>query len=222
MATAPNEAQLTTKRAKTLSSAALASAAVATASTDDAGEIFTLRAENAQQREEIEVLRRELEELREAHRIEVDDLHAAQAASAAKEQRLVDPDTWCDLYKYAEDGEPTDETRGYEPSEIVVALKRVFDVPYTDDDAKALLRKHGFKAEDVRAEAWVQNNSEEYSEDDEEYFPMRYFALAGDLQMCKWLFAHGAAEDVTKTDEMNGWHPMLEACCTKLTKREHY
>ena len=55
MATAPNEAQLTTKRAKTLSSAALASAAVATASTDDASDVFTLRAENAQQREEIEV-----------------------------------------------------------------------------------------------------------------------------------------------------------------------
>ena len=87
---APNEAQLTTKRAKTLSSAAPASAAVATASTDDAGEIFTLRAENAQQREEIEVLRRELEELREAHRIEVDDLHAAQAASAAKEFVKID------------------------------------------------------------------------------------------------------------------------------------
>ena len=82
----------------------------------------------------------------------------------------------------------------------------MFDVPYTDDDAKALPASTGLKQRTcaqklgyktiVRRRRMMRNISQ------------WILRIAGDLQMCEWLFAHGAAEDVTKIGEEGGWHPM--------------
>ena len=41
---------------------------------------------------------------------------------------------------------------------------------------------------------------------------MEWFSYKGDLLMCRWLHANGAAEDISRADEEDGCTPMYMAC----------
>ena len=82
--------------------------------------------------------------------------------------------------------------------------------PDADDDAKTLLHMHGFDAENVRLEVLLENGG---IWSGEPFLPIAFFAYVGDLQMCEWLFAHGAAPDRTqKSKRCTRAHPCPCAC----------
>ena len=143
-------------------------------------------------------LREEVSRLRD----ECEQLHAAQAES---QQRLVSRETWPG-YHDIEEPAPRDH---YTPSEIIIALKREFQIPYDDNDAVALLRKYNFNPDDVRE---VANVSRHDDDEEENYFPMEWFSERGDLLLCQWLHANGAAHDTSRIDNESGQTPMLVAC----------
>ena len=147
--------------------------------------------------EEVVRLRIEVQGLRK----ENEQLRAVQAKS---QQRLISPETW-PVRIENEDDDGNGIARGYTPSEIILALKREFQVSYNDDEAIAVLREEGFDPEDVRAVVDLRGLHEEF-------FPMEYFCLKGDLMMCRWLYANGAAEDISRADEEDGITPMMLAC----------
>ena len=44
------------------------------------------------------------------------------------------------------------------------------------------------------------------------YTPLHWNCREGDLEMCKWLVANGAADDARKVAAYDGYTPMLTAC----------
>ena len=156
----------------------------------------TLEQENARLRAELQRVLSENKGLRA-------ECKGLRAAQSELQQRLVSLDSWPKIIEIEE--EYNSVTRGYDPIEIICALKNEFQVPYTDDDAKALLRKKGFNPDDVR-EAVHQPRSQG------SWCAMRYYSAKGDLMMCRWLYANGAAEDVSRVSEEDGITPMLCAC----------
>ena len=93
-------------------------------------EVVRLRAELGRVRKENKGLRKEVKGLRDENA----QLRAAQAES---QQRLISRETWPEIQEWNA-GEGNFIYRDhYYPSEIIVALKREFQVPYDDDDAKA-------------------------------------------------------------------------------------
>ena len=133
---------------------------------------------------------------RTADRTEIDELRAVQNIA----RRVVQREAW--------------EQVEYTPSEIIVALKGAFDVPYHDAEAKALLSEYGFNPDNVLEEAAVRGQRASgvaWRVPLGVYFPMAYFASVGDLQMCKWLFSHGGVDDIRRTRN-GGISPMFMAC----------
>ena len=158
-------------------------------------EVISLRAENEGLRKENRGLRDDCEQLR-----------TAQAESQQAQQHLFSRATWPGIEELNYGRNDVTTREHYSPSEIIVALKRGFQVPYNDDDAKALLEQKGFNPDDVHR--ICQDSSIAYG-----YFPLEWFSYEGDLMMCQWLHANGAADDISRgnEDEFDAT-PMHHAC----------
>ena len=86
------------------------------------------------------------------------------------------------------------------------------------DDVRAWFVQHGFKLGDanfkpgdLRSEKLVYLEGGDIEHEARCLTPMAYACFKGELKVCKWLYNHGAAEDVTKEDEVHRT-PMLFAC----------
>jgi ankyrin repeat protein len=91
----------------------------------------------------------------------------------------------------------------------VVKLKRECGEKYSDEDARMLLKKDHFNPENVRqGTSGSQRQGGEWERD----FPMFFYSADGDVEMCRWLFENGAADDVSKISVHEGFTPMLIAC----------
>ena len=175
------------KKAKTAATTSTALLCATSSSTLEE-EVLRLRKENKGLRKEVKGLRDENAQLR--------------AAQAESQQRLISRETWPEIQEWnAGEGYYNDRDHYY-PSEIITALKREYQVPYNDNDAKALLRLKGFNPDAVRAVAEMRDGP---------YFPIEYFSVKGDLLMCQWLHANGAAEDISRANNED-WTPMWGAC----------
>jgi hypothetical protein len=110
------------------------------------------------------------------------------------------------------------ESPGSSPSDVVIALKREFGVVFDDTDAYNLLMQHGFNPNDVREEAVVYENDD--YDGPLKTFPMAFYSYKGDLEMCRWLHAHGASVDIGRMSDPGPAfnpnkqtnNPMLKAC----------
>ena len=67
---------------------------------------------------------------------------------------------------------------------------------------RAWLKKEGFQEGDLRS----TRSKSPYLR------PMGYACQKGELHVCKWLHAHGAAPDITKANYNGGCTPMYMAC----------
>ena len=74
-------------------------------------------------------------------------------------------------------------------------------VPGEEQAVRAWLKEAGFQDEDLRSQ---KSNVHMY--------PMGYACVEGELNVCNWLHAHGAAPDITKADKF-GYMYMYIACC---------
>ena len=131
-------------------------------------------------------------------------------AQSDLQQTLTSPDSWPSIALQIPNEFQTFNFVDYRPADIVAVLKRKFDMPLEDDDFRALLHTKGF--DDIRQAVWVHDAGDWY-------FPMSYFSTFGDLEMCKWLYQNGAAEDIDRVDDDNmgpiyhaGWNNQLPVC----------
>ena len=69
--------------------------------------------------------------------------------------------------------------------------------------ARAWLAGEGFAEGDLRSEKLIRTG--------QKTCPMAWACYKGNLAVCKWLFAHGAAADITKANN-GGFTPMFIAC----------
>ena len=74
-----------------------------------------------------------------------------------------------------------------------------------EDDAivRSWLIEFGFTPHHVRRESAVRERK---------YTPMAYACQKGNLKVCKWLYEHGAAGDITRAEGKLGRTPMIFAC----------
>ena len=80
-------------------------------------------------------------------------------------------------------------------------------VPLEEDAIKAWLERKEFAPGDVRGEADLDPENPDLGST----FPMSLACEEGQINVCKWLYDNGAAEDITKVSS-KGNSPMLRAC----------
>ena len=145
----------------------------------------------------------------------INGLRLALAKERAARERLLDPATWIDAYgggealPYGDDDDDDDDNIqvAFPLAQIIATIKHEHGIPRTDRETIAVLRCAGFDPTRPRAEVPIPGNQ------NEPIPALWWFCQVGDLQTCKWLFAHGAAADTHKTDSA-GYGPMLLACAT--------
>ena len=78
-------------------------------------------------------------------------------------------------------------------------------VPNDDQAVRAWLKEQGFQDGDLRSAI------EDPEDEDNELHPIAMSCMKGQLNVCKWCYAHGAAADITK-ENAYGETPMWIAC----------
>ena len=83
-------------------------------------------------------------------------------------------------------------------------------VPGEESAVRAWLMSQGFRFGGIRLEKEFHDTNEKYSKSIWMH-PMARGCYKGELNVCKWLYDNGAAEDITKTDN-DGNTPMHDHC----------
>ena len=87
-------------------------------------------------------------------------------------------------------------------------------VPGEESAVRAWLMSQGFRSGEIRREEEFYDTNEKYDESIWMH-PMARGCYKGELNVCKWLYDNGAAEDITKAN--NGGFTPMPVSFTHLT-----
>ena len=75
----------------------------------------------------------------------------------------------------------------------ILSTNEIYNVPYDEDKVLNWLNDQGFERGDLRSKMISYYNSESFYTNT----PMAHACIMGELNVCKWLYNHGAQTDVT-------------------------